>query len=158
MRAHLLIPMLALFVSLSTGCLPNEPAVPGQEVFDTAQLGRGPCAHVVVAAVIEAVHQQAPGLSSISVLRSDNVEGASGDVVVFARDDGGFDLAFEYRAACDSGRCLAEQYWYFGTDELCLPLQLGTYLRYQARSCWDAAGIPLWGVPARMPQGESCGG
>ena len=97
------------------------------------------------------------GLSSISLLRSDNVDGDPGDVVVFARDDGGFDLAFEFRIGCGSDLCIGEQYWYFGTDDLCLPLQLGTYFKIWEGACWDAAGIPLWGVPLRIEPGESCG-
>lgn len=147
--------LCALLASGVAGCTYISPKAPGIEVTEVTQRGGGACSDRTLVALIESIHQMAPELSQISVLRSDNVHDAAGDIVAFQRYDGGFDLAFEYGEDC-VGDCLSYQYWYWSTDRFCLPIEIGTYLRVWLGSCWDSVGVPMWGVPGGLPWGDFC--
>ena len=147
---HAAVALAALTLGLSACASPVDG-----ELVSMSVMGSGPCARVALGDVVLRVHEIAPSLEDFNLLRSQNNKGDPDDIVAFMRDDGGFDLAFVARSGCGPIRCGIEQRWYFTTDEHCMPVELGAFVRDWRGKCWDVAGIPLWDEPVVNPD-EVC--
>jgi hypothetical protein len=136
------------------------PSVPGAPVTQPGVGGLGACAGKTLGQVIAAVHQQMPALADITVIEGmdPNLGGDGNRIYAFAHDDG-FRLVFKRGSGdCPSG-CIDNEYWYFATDERCVPAPVGHYLAtyMSGGNCLKVEGTPLWGRPRAVDPAVVCG-
>jgi len=136
------------------------PSVPGAPVTQPAVGGLGACAGKTLGQVIAAVHQQMPTLADITVIEGmdPNLGGDGNRIYAFAHDDG-FRLIFKRGSGdCPSG-CIDNEYWYFATDERCVPAPAGHYASAYTNpgNCFKVEGAPLWGRPRPIDPAVVCG-
>jgi hypothetical protein len=135
-------------------------SLPGAPVTQPSAAGSGACAGNTLGQVIAAVHQRMPALADITVIdgMDPNLGGDGNRIFAYAHDDG-FRLVFKRGSGdCPSG-CIDNEYWYFATDEHCVPGQVGHYLRTYASAgnCFTVEGTPLWGRPPPADPAHVCG-
>jgi hypothetical protein len=137
----------------------GDDSRPGEPASDLAQRGAGACAGVSLQQVIAAVHQGWPALADVTELyRDDPTRIGDGSFIYAFAHDGGFALVFKRGGGdCPAG-CTENEYWYFVTDAVCAPTQVGHYgIAPGAGNCLMASGKPMWGLPRAPDPVAVCG-
>jgi hypothetical protein len=135
-----------------------DNAGPGQLLTDLSTQGRGTCAGVTAANVVAAMRGAHPELADIPSTREPGVGGDQSFVFSYLRDDGSFALIVKRGDGdCVSG-CISKEYWYFDTDEMCKPRQVGHYndAFNDAGNCYAITGEPMWDVPSKADPAYVC--
>jgi hypothetical protein len=137
---------------------------PGPALEMSSAAGEQGCAGTSLAQVVDAIHAAHPELADIRDLYPSTPDAAAGDQsLIYAHEtpDGGFALAFRRGGGdCPSG-CAGDEYWYFRTDALCQPEQIGHLADASdadaGAACRRFTGFPLWDRPSPPDPVEVCG-
>lgn len=120
-------------------------------VEDPDAPGAGPCDGKSAQDVLDAVHEQHPELGNISSFYDPMRFGQSNMVFAFTTGTG-------FRLALTSGEgdclagCIDRWYWYFETDDACVPQQVGHYsATVGPGNCYTVLGEPMWDTPSSSP-------
>lgn len=140
----------------SAGAGGGDASGVGEVVSDNATPGTGHCEGTTLGAVIDAIHQGWPELTSIEWFYDPKLSG-EGDQIFAFRTDQGFDVVFFHGSGDCPGGCIDREYKYFETDEHCAPKEVGYYSKtFADPNCLRVVGKPLWGVPDHADV-DSCG-
>lgn len=133
-------------------------AGPGKLLVDVSTQGSGVCAGVTAVAVIAAMQGAHPELADIPSTRDPRVAGDGSFVFSYLRDDGSFALIVKRGSGDCVAGCISKEYWYFDTDAMCKPRQVGHYddAFNDAENCYTIEGEPLWDVPAKADPAYIC--
>jgi len=134
---------------------------PGPPLSTNAAAGEQGCEGTSLGDVVDAIHVAHPELADIRDLYPPSPDAAGDPSVIYAHEtpDGGFALVFRRAGEdCPSG-CTDDEYWYFRTDELCQPEQIGHLANTSdvGAECQSFAGFPLWDRPPPPDPTGVCG-
>lgn len=131
---------------------------PGTRAWLYTAVGSGACAGQELGSVIDAVPRTDPAVADI--LDADNVltgrERPDGTVIVFAfATPEGFRLILHRGWRCESG-CIDNEYFFFETDDSCMPQQVGYFKAVADGLCWHVEGEPLWNYIIPVDPEDHC--
>lgn len=130
---------------------PTVPDMP-TKVDDPDATGQGPCASMTAREVLDAIHAAYPEVADIGDFYDPQYIGDPTLVYPYTSDAGFSMVLARGDGDCPAG-CINWDYYYFQTDESCVPKQVGFY---SARSgpCnngYTVKGTPMWGMPDHTP-------
>jgi hypothetical protein len=131
---------------------------PGKLLSDVSTQGSGTCAGVSAADVIAAMKKAHPELADIPATRDPNIGGDGSFVFSYVRSDGSFALVVKRGDDDCVAGCIDNEYWYFATNAMCQPQQVGHYNKdfVDSSNCYALDGEALWGVPASTSAAYQC--
>jgi len=127
--------------------IPDAPT----KVDDPDATGDGPCTAKTARDVLDAIHEAYPELANIMDFYDPRYIGDPLLVYPYT-SDAGFSMVLASGYGDCPGGCINWDYYYFQTDESCVPKQVGSYSAHEGPgNCYTLVGEPMWSMPDHIP-------